>query len=81
MCVNNDDLTISPSAGDVSLRAATVQEPDTDDAYLTLLFRLSNIFGDEPLQTMDSPLASCSRLVLTKQEIARSVERSRLLNR
>ena len=36
MCVNNDDLTISPSAGDVSLRVATVQEPDTDDAYASI---------------------------------------------
>ena len=33
MCVHNDDLTISLSAGDVSLRAATIQKPDTDDSY------------------------------------------------
>ena len=32
MFVHNDDLTILLSAGDVSLRAAIEQKPDTDDA-------------------------------------------------
>ena len=37
MCVHIDDLTISLGAGDVSLRAATVQNPvDTNDAYASI---------------------------------------------
>ena len=33
MWVNDDDLKILLSAGDVGLRAATGQKPDTDDVY------------------------------------------------
>ena len=42
MCVHIDDLTISLGAGDVSLRAATVQNPvDTNDAYASIQIKQS----------------------------------------